>query len=1040
MPSDISRTSDEARYDGVVLQQGRVILDRDFNALRETLDRRIADDALDIVGPCGTPDNGFAIGPAPTLASPVGLPLWSPPRVPTSPPSASPYDFSIGAGTMYVGGQRAVFAPEVPGQGAVEYSYFDQPNWAAPPPPPKVADQEFIYLHLLETEVSAVEDSELKDVALGGPDTTQRRHLVKRVKRLPVGSADCAIARQEAARTWAAAGLAFDAQTMRLLPQATLQVSYAEPTVAANPCDPVAQGGYLGADNQLIRVQVIPGGPTGSGPGLVWGYDNASFLYRARVSPQTPNTVVLDHSPVDAFHIPQQGQVVEILRCAFIIDTEPNAGDPQAPDTIRCVAESTGLFVTLTAPYQPDTLELSLSSPLPADYLNDENPLFVRIWQSQIEAVTTDGTTLYPLQCADGSQTGVEVLITTPGNALPLGAYWMFAVRPSTPQAVYPERFLIRPQAPDGPRQWICPLATITWSGATPGRLPDPPTFHDCRNTFCNLVDACNTHRDACCTVTVRPADLAADPGALQRAADQYLDRAAGVALCFASGTFTLAQPLKLTARHTGLSLHACHGGVTLQASTDAKPEQFLHGLIVLAGAERITLKGLSLTPVAIDLAAALRVAAGAVADNLRSSLARLENPTMQIGLRLQEARHLLVEDCEFQFAQAPGATTYGAAIFATGDCTGLNVRGCRFMAPARHPPIITIRPLTDFVRNATPAAVATLAAAPPVTAAPATATAAPAAEFLERYPSLFHVAQGLAPGVLDANDPASRPIEIDPTARLDLPSMLAAFLLAPAIDPAFEYRTPTNLIGGFGARAATLLSQAVLTEARFVDNRLTGLGVGILAAANMGSVAFLGNDVTDCYGGLWCSSLNEDIVGDAGAFQAWLGSAIQQGEGAAIALMLALWYRLPAAIAVKPLAPLSPQIRLLNNRIEAIPGDRSPSGPACLLNIGINTNVNPGAAAPTDVDSCVLFDANQVRNISSGETTGNKLSPLYGASVFLMNAASTVVSGNIIRNLAPLSATGLNTSWSLYVRGCAGGLTAEAGNIKTGKFLVTPP
>ena len=133
MPSDISRTSDEQGYDGVVMQQGRVILDRDVNALRQTIDRRIAHDALDIIGPCGTPDNGFAIGPAPGFSSPVNPPLWVPPIPPASPIAAEPYDFSISAGTMYVGGQRAVFPMNVPGQGAVEYSYFDQPNWLSPP-------------------------------------------------------------------------------------------------------------------------------------------------------------------------------------------------------------------------------------------------------------------------------------------------------------------------------------------------------------------------------------------------------------------------------------------------------------------------------------------------------------------------------------------------------------------------------------------------------------------------------------------------------------------------------------------------------------------------------------------------------------------------------------------------------------------------------------------------------------------------------------------------------------------------------------------
>ncbi len=63
MPSDRSRRTDTLRdgYSGVVAQQGRVILDRDFNALQGLTAERIARDALDFVGPCGTPDDGFRI-------------------------------------------------------------------------------------------------------------------------------------------------------------------------------------------------------------------------------------------------------------------------------------------------------------------------------------------------------------------------------------------------------------------------------------------------------------------------------------------------------------------------------------------------------------------------------------------------------------------------------------------------------------------------------------------------------------------------------------------------------------------------------------------------------------------------------------------------------------------------------------------------------------------------------------------------------------------------------------------------------------------
>src|SRR5438093_10154682 len=169
MPSDKTRTSDDVRqsYKAPVMQQGRVTLDRDFNALQETLSRATEADALDIIGPCGTPDDGFAI----SITDP-GLPdpVFRVPPAPLDTPVFHPFDFLISPGTMYAGGQRGVFPAADPGQPPFTYSYFDQPDWAYPFDPfsfspPVSSEREFIYLHLFEQEVSAVEDPDLRDVA-----------------------------------------------------------------------------------------------------------------------------------------------------------------------------------------------------------------------------------------------------------------------------------------------------------------------------------------------------------------------------------------------------------------------------------------------------------------------------------------------------------------------------------------------------------------------------------------------------------------------------------------------------------------------------------------------------------------------------------------------------------------------------------------------------------------------------------------------------------------------------------------------------------
>src|SRR4051812_20655328 len=86
------------RYRGVVTQQGRVTLEADWNEDRTTGAELLRAETLDVVGPSGTPDDGF--------------------RVQAQTP---PYDVEVGPGTLYVGGERVVLGETV--------SYGDQSEW-----------------------------------------------------------------------------------------------------------------------------------------------------------------------------------------------------------------------------------------------------------------------------------------------------------------------------------------------------------------------------------------------------------------------------------------------------------------------------------------------------------------------------------------------------------------------------------------------------------------------------------------------------------------------------------------------------------------------------------------------------------------------------------------------------------------------------------------------------------------------------------------------------------------------------------------------
>src|SRR2546430_4548888 len=143
MGSDIARrTYDKSRqYRAVVMQQGRVTVEADWNEEWQIVNEEERKEALDIVGPSGTPDDGYHIMPI----------------------AQAPFDFSVSNGTMYVGGMRVSLDSPVQYSQQLEWIDHQQdPAWVNPPDLGKAQiKREFIYLYLREQEVSAVEDSVL---------------------------------------------------------------------------------------------------------------------------------------------------------------------------------------------------------------------------------------------------------------------------------------------------------------------------------------------------------------------------------------------------------------------------------------------------------------------------------------------------------------------------------------------------------------------------------------------------------------------------------------------------------------------------------------------------------------------------------------------------------------------------------------------------------------------------------------------------------------------------------------------------------------
>jgi len=202
------------RYTSVRLQQGRVMLDSDWNeqaAIREDLERVRFED---IVGtsavPCG---EGFSVRHRGN-----GL--------------------TLSAGRIYAGGLACELDEPTPLEQLLRN-----------PLTPAAGRTDFLYLDAWERHLTAVDDPELLEPALGGADTTTRLEVAWRIGVVEgVGISSCS-----------------DAAS--LLPQQPNGLMSA-----------AALGGYKGAESRLYRVEIHDDGAPGSAT-FKWSRDNGFVVF-----------------------------------------------------------------------------------------------------------------------------------------------------------------------------------------------------------------------------------------------------------------------------------------------------------------------------------------------------------------------------------------------------------------------------------------------------------------------------------------------------------------------------------------------------------------------------------------------------------------------------------------------------------------------------------------------------------------------------------------------------------------------------------------
>ncbi|MFD3758098.1 DUF6519 domain-containing protein [Streptomyces sp. NPDC058622] len=446
MQGDFSRWTfaPQETYRSVLLQQGRVLLDADWNEHAAITAHHDEVRTTDLVGPSGGPlaEAGFAIVDD-GGERPHGTP-W--------------HDLRITPGRYYVEG-KLVEAPCPPPSAAgdgtehfVGWPLDNQPHLRAiadNPAFPEPGDGRYVALLDVWTHlVTADERPALREPALGGPDTTGRAQTVWRVRlqALPEG---------------ADAGALHDPDQFSTAPR-TMAASLRKVPPNLDPCGTVpATGGYLGLENQLYRVEIHE---SGSNPTFLWSRENGSVvatLTSLATDSDTTAELILDREGRDEELSIKEGDTVEVTSVDLQLHGQP------------------GFLAVAGAPHGL-LLPVCWAGPAPASLAALGRTPLVRRW----EGVLPVAEQLQDLE--DGIQ------VHFPGGGTPSsGDHWLIPAR--TTRQVYGQSTRAgstdwpadadghgEPRIPHGPLPRTTPLAVLTrtatgWSLESDCRLLFPP-------------------------------------------------------------------------------------------------------------------------------------------------------------------------------------------------------------------------------------------------------------------------------------------------------------------------------------------------------------------------------------------------------------------------------------------------------------------------------------------------------------------------------------------------------------------------------------
>lgn len=457
MHGDFSRDSfDPAKhFSRVLLQQGRALLDADSNEQVAIFWHYLRTLAADLIGPHG--------GPADDAQCGFEIDITQSQNQLT--------DLTISAGRYYVDGllcentaattyyyRRGRDGRAATGQ---PHAFYDPQRNQLPQGFPLL-----VYLVVWERLVTAVEDPEIREVALGanGPDTAARAEVVWQVRatrRLPNNDGDIPEGidpnqLDELWSGWVAEWQPPDPQRGLLRARAVTPATEERDVCAIPP-----ESRYRGAENQLYRVEIHTGGPAGTAT-FKWSRDNGAQIFPIEdIDGRQVRVTSLGRDLVSSL---QPGDWVELVDDEYALRGQP------APLLQIESIDPLDRLVTLAEP--PDT----------ATGRDPDRHPFLRRWNHRAGDPRRGGLRLGPDNAAiivendaDGNQLwltledGVQIAFT-PVDAMRgyrSGDYWLIPARTATGDLLWPgppDAPAARP--PHGVQLHFAPLALVRGLGA----------------------------------------------------------------------------------------------------------------------------------------------------------------------------------------------------------------------------------------------------------------------------------------------------------------------------------------------------------------------------------------------------------------------------------------------------------------------------------------------------------------------------------------------------------------------------------------------